>query len=120
MKQTKPPRTEREIQDAILALNRTIPGLHLFKVGSGAFRVGGRFVRMGQKGLPDMVGWISQQLMVGGIRTNQVFARFVAVEAKRPGQKATPEQWAFLNAVKDAGGIALVAHSAADVVQALA
>lgn len=36
---------------------------------------------------------------------------FAAVECKRPGQKATPDQEAFLAAVRKAGGFAVVAHS---------
>jgi hypothetical protein len=41
--------------------------------------------------------------------------RFIAIEVKRPGQKPTPQQEAFLEAVNEAGGLAFVATSIEDV-----
>ena len=41
--------------------------------------------------------------------------RFFAIEIKRPGRKATPEQARFLSEVCKANGIAFVAHSVEEV-----
>ena len=41
--------------------------------------------------------------------------RFIAIEIKRPGNKPTPEQEAFLKQVIEAGGIAMVADNIDDV-----
>jgi hypothetical protein len=45
--------------------------------------------------------------------------RFVALEVKRPGKKATPEQESFLAAVEAAGGLAAVVTGIEDVQQLL-
>jgi hypothetical protein len=50
---------------------------------------------------PDMVG--------------QRLAQFVAIEVKTPEGRLTPDQERFLAFVRDAGGIALVARSEADL-----
>ena len=46
-------------------------------------------------------------------------AQFLAIEVKRPKHYPTPEQAAFLKAMEDAGGIAIVARSVADVADRL-
>ena len=66
-----------------------------------------RFVRFGRKGMSDIIGLIPPA------------GRLVAVEIKAHGGKTTLEQEAFLHAVRKAGGIAVVARSCDDVVQAL-
>jgi hypothetical protein len=53
------------------------------------------------KGIPDIIGQ-----MAGG--------QFFAVEAKAPGEKASPEQDAFIGAVRMGGGKALVASCLPD------
>ena len=105
------PRRESEIQRAILALK--IPGLTLWKSGAGAFHVNGRFVRMGHKGVADLIGYWTRY------GDQALVARFIAIEVKRPGQKPTPEQTAFLFQVRTAGGIAIIATSTEDVINAL-
>jgi len=72
---------------------------------------GGRLrpVRMGGvKGMADILALLPP----GG--------RLVAIECKRTGNHPTKDQSLFLEAVAHAGGLSLVAHSAQDVVQALA
>lgn len=69
---------------------------------SGAFRDGKRFVRFGWTGCSDVLG----QLRDG---------RFLAVEVKVPGGKASDAQRLFLDRVRAAGGAAFIATSAADV-----
>jgi len=41
--------------------------------------------------------------------------RFIAIEVKRPGEHATPEQAAYLAEIRRHGGVGLVATSAQDV-----
>jgi len=44
---------------------------------------------------------------------------FIAVEAKMPGNKPTPEQEQFLAHIHDCGGLAVVAYSVDDVENAI-
>ncbi len=45
--------------------------------------------------------------------------RFLAIEVKRPGGKVSPEQERFLERVRAAGGIGLVAYGIDDVIDGL-
>ena len=108
-----PPRRERDVQTEILRLLHAhrIPA---WKVGSGAFRVGGRYVRMGQKGMADIIGLVPVDLPAVG-----AFGRFLAIEVKVKGRDITLEQLAFLDVVRRAGGIGLLAYSCDDVKKGL-
>jgi hypothetical protein len=66
-----------------------------------------RFVRFnGAKGCSDILG-----ILPGG--------RFMAVECKLPGNRPTADQQAFLDAVRTAGGLAVVVHDVAELALAL-
>jgi hypothetical protein len=68
-------------------------------------------------GSPDLVGWVPVTItpeMVG-----QTVAVFCGLEIKTGRQKARPEQQAFLDAVRAAGGIAAVVYGTADAVEAV-
>lgn len=119
-------RRERDIQRAILDFLKTAPGVYAFKSGTGSFRAmhngRERFVRIGKVGVADIIGW--QTICAGvededGIEWHRNVARFLAIEVKRPSKKPTPEQAAFLDAVRLAGGIGIVAHSVEEVAEAL-
>ena len=69
---------------------------------SGAVRVGGRFVRFGWVGCPDVLG----QLKDG---------RLLGVEVKAAKGRTSPEQVAFLERINQAGGVAFVARDLRDV-----
>ncbi len=60
----------------------------------------------GLRGVPDILG-----VLPGG--------RLLAVECKRPGGKPTPEQDAFLQAVRAAGGLALLVDDVRQLAEAL-
>jgi VRR-NUC domain len=45
--------------------------------------------------------------------------RLLAVETKRPGRKPTPEQEAFLDVIRQCGGVAVCVHSIDELEQAL-
>jgi hypothetical protein len=79
-------------------------------------RIGQRFIKYGvaNPGGSDLIGYrvveITQE-MVG-----QKIAQFLAVECKASaGGKLSEHQKSFLDAVKQDGGIAVVAHSINDV-----
>jgi hypothetical protein len=113
---------EREIQRAILEFLKTVPGVVAWKTGGGMFRLTHkgkeRMVRMGHRGVSDIVGFRSQLLgsWGQGFENN---ARFLAIEVKTAKTFPTAEQQAFLDQVKAAGGIAVCARSVHDVALAL-
>jgi hypothetical protein len=76
------------------------------RMNSGAARIGGRFVRFGFVGCPDVLG----QLRDG---------RIVACEVKAKTGRLRPEQSVFLDRVRGAGGVAFVARNCLDVIREL-
>ena len=68
----------------------------------------GRWVAYGvcNPGGADLIGWTKD-------------GRFLAIEVKRPGKKATTEQENFLHAVNKAGGIGAVVTSPEEVIKLL-
>lgn len=108
--------SEATIQNAILrylAMNPLIAWANRFNTGAavvesqdanGATRR--RYIRYAFPGCSDILG----QLIDG---------RFLAVEVKAKGNKATEEQAAFLAKVAKAGGVAILAYSIDDVQTAL-
>ncbi len=85
-----------------------------WRINSGAMRVRGasgreRFIRFnGAKGCADVLGLLPPS------------GRFLAIECKMPGRSTTADQAAFLDAVRTAGGLALVVHDVAELAAALA
>lgn len=81
-------------------------GVFAWRNNSGAFQGEHngrkRFVRFGFPGISDIIG-----IMPDG--------RFLAIEVKLPGNPPTDNQIAFLDAVKEQGGVAFVATSISDV-----
>ena len=76
------------------------------RMNSGAARIGGRFVRFGWTGCPDVLG----QLHDG---------RFLGVEVKAEKGKLRPEQTIFLERIRAAGGVAFMAKDCRDVMREL-
>lgn len=76
------------------------------RMNSGAARVGGRFIRFGFVGCPDVLG----QLRDG---------RVLGVEVKAPKGKLRPEQAVFLERIRLGGGMAFVARDCRDVIREL-
>lgn len=73
---------------------------------TGAAKVGGRFIRFGWPGCPDVLG----QLRDG---------RLLGVEVKAPKGRLRPEQAVFLARIRDAQGVAFVARDCRDVLREL-
>lgn len=102
---------ERDVLLACLQLLK-LAGVTAFRANTGAVSMPGRdgksrFVRFGPKGQADILGLLPPS------------GRFLAVECKRPGGKARPEQVAFLDAVTRAGGLALIISDIKDLERAL-
>lgn len=94
-------------------------GYRLFRNNVGALQnKNGQYVTYGLcAGSSDLVGWVAVDVtpeMVG-----RKLAVFVACEVKRPGQKPTVEQQNFITALRSAGGIAVVATSVEEAVDAI-
>ena len=117
---------ERDIQRAILAFLATVPGVEAFPYKPGMFRLTHkgkeRMVRTGRRGVSDIVGWHRYWATCQGglaMPSCEGVARFLAIEVKTAKTYPTAEQQAFLDQVKAAGGIAIVARSVYDVALAL-
>jgi hypothetical protein len=61
------------------------------------------------KGGSDLIGWTSHRVTSDDL--GQTLALFTAIETKSDTGRVRPEQVVFIDAVKDAGGIAGVARS---------
>jgi len=109
--------TQPRRQDETLLLREILrtfgahPGLRLFRNSVGMVRLpGGGAVTYGLcPGSSDLVGWRTLATDLG------TMAQFVALEAKAPGGRLTPEQERFLEAVRRAGGLAAEVRSVVDV-----
>lgn len=108
MKRRKRGHPEQNVIDATIAATRTC--LLWFRVHSGVIDLGFRKVVFGKKGRVD---YFAIRIPDG---------KFVAVEFKAPGKKsnATPQQLDCLEAVRRAGGIAVLADCPQDVIDAIA
>jgi hypothetical protein len=73
---------------------------------SGAVSVGGRFVRFGWPGCPDVLGQLTD-------------GRLLGVEVKAAKGRTSLEQVAFMQRINRAGGVAFVARDLRDVVREL-
>ena len=86
---------------------------------AGEYKGKRRFLRFaGVEGISDIIGLVSVNVMPLPFGTQagpMTIARFLAIEAKMPGNKPTEKQIAFLEMVRRAGGIGLVVYSLADL-----
>ncbi len=86
-------------------------GVYAWRNNSGAFVLGKgsgrRFFRAGAKGSADVIG-----VLPGS-------GRFLAVECKVGSNQPTADQVAFLDAVRAAGGVAVVIRDVAELVALL-
>jgi hypothetical protein len=76
------------------------------RMNSGATRVGGRFIRFGFTGCPDVLGMLRD-------------GRLLGVEVKAPKGKLRPEQAVFLERIRAGGGVSFVARDCRDVIREL-
>jgi hypothetical protein len=105
--------SEQRIQQEIrLAISKG--DTRLFRNNTGTLRdQNGRPVQFGLcKGSADLIGW--RTVTVTPEMVGQRIAVFTSIEVKTPTGRLRPEQQQWLDAVKDAGGIAGVARSVED------
>jgi hypothetical protein len=81
-------------------------GIYCWRNSVGAYQVQGRWIRYGLPGSSDVLGILPD-------------GRFLAVECKAASGRLSPEQTAFLERVRAAGGVAIIARSASDIDDAL-
>lgn len=103
----KRPRTRRRTTPEGALLRTILDGLAAhriprWRIGVGAFKVGERYVKMGDAGLPDIVA------LVPG-------AGVLFIEVKSPAGRLTAEQRAFQGACGGAGVAHILARSWKDV-----
>lgn len=72
------------------------------RMNSGAVRIGGRFVRFGWPGCPDVLGQPTD-------------GRLMGCEVKGPTGRLRPAQVVFLERIRAAGGVAFMARDCRDV-----
>jgi hypothetical protein len=98
--------TEHQIQSQIM---EWLPyyGVYCWRNNSGMVSVGEgkykRMIKMGQAGLPDIIG------------VHKPTGRLIAIEVKRPGKKPTDLQAVTIQKLKDYNALAFVATSIEDV-----
>ena len=111
---------ETTLQQQIRLALGTNPNARIFRnqVGSLPDPRTGRLVTFGlTRGSADLIGWrtITVTPAMVGIR----LAVFTSIEVKTPTGRVRPEQQAWLEAVQQAGGIAMIARSVPDAELAL-
>ena len=72
------------------------------RMNSGAVRIGGRFVRFGWPGCPDVLGQLTD-------------GRLMGCEVKGPTGRLRPAQVVFMERIRAAGGVAFMARDCRDV-----
>lgn len=83
----------------------TLHGWYVWKNGASAISIGGRFVRTGTVGLPDLMALKNRTLL--------------AVEVKAGRDTVKPEQAETMMQLKTHGAIVVVARSVDDVLEVL-
>ena len=95
------------LTDAVLKLFN-MNGFHLFRVNTGLFKVGNRYIRSVPVGTPDILGHCPR-------------GHFVSIEIKVGRDKLRPEQQAFIDRVgKTPDGRAVVIHNIDEAIAFLA
>lgn len=94
-------------------------GVILFRNNTGTLRNDrGEYVTYGLcKGSSDLIGWKTIEVMPWHI--GKKVAVFVGCEVKQPGKFPTVEQQRFIAAIRQAGGIGVVATSVEEAVDAV-
>ena len=106
------------LQRIRLAIGR-LPDVRFFRNNTGSLKdYTGRLVQFGlARGSADLIGWRTIEItpdMVG-----RRVAVFASIEVKTPTGAVKPEQENWRRVVEQAGGIAVIARSEAEAVEAL-
>lgn len=97
---------EKAVNEAISDLVNGHDHVHLWRNNRGIALQGERVVRygVGPNGASDWIGY--RELLVTADMIGKSVAQFVAIEAKRPGEKPDERQQKFIDQVNKHGGIA--------------
>ena len=119
-------RPHSELKREVMRACNRLPGVYIFPYSAGGFQIHTRFVKMGMQGVSDLIGWSVRRVHLSDVCTDRrcdlhvvAFPRFVALEIKVGRDKLSPLQKAFLDQVKEAGGIAYEIRSVEEAVKAL-
>ncbi|OHB71883.1 MAG: hypothetical protein A2W23_06445 [Planctomycetes bacterium RBG_16_43_13] len=113
------PESEAAIMRAI-QIEASKHGWRFFRNSCGqAITASGNIIRFGlaNPGGSDLIGWVPVTITPDMVGSKVCI--FTAIEVKRPKKKPTQSQADFIEAVKKAGGIALVACSVEEVLEGL-
>ena len=105
--------SEGDVNQDIRAMSRSRPDVQLWRNNRGEVVLGdGKRLRygVGPNGAADWIGYVT--ITVTPDMVGKQVAVFTAVEAKRPGKGARPDQQEFIERIRAAGGRAGVATSA--------
>ncbi len=64
----------------------------------------------GLRGVSDILGILPQTVRLAD-GSKETFGNFLAIEVKKPGEKPRAEQEAFLQDIREQGGVGLCVHS---------
>ena len=78
-------------------------GINAWRQNSGMIKSGSRFIRVGIKGCPDIIGWWPD-------------GKFLGIEVKSNNEPTTPAQKDFIDQINEAGGYAFIAKSLDDAI----
>jgi len=112
---------ETTLQQQIRLALGTLPDVRAFRnqVGSLPDPRTGRLVTFGlARGSADLIGW--RTITIGPEHMGRRIAVFTSIEVKMPTGRVRPDQTAWLQAVRGAGGIAGIARSVPDALQLVA
>lgn len=103
---------ESAVNDAIYDAVKARDGVKLYRNNRGVAQYGNQQVRygVGPRGGSDWIGYRRVFITTDMVGTH--IAQFVAIEAKRPGERADPYQQSFLDTVRADGGCSGCATSA--------
>lgn len=109
---------ENELQDQIRKAIAA-PNVRIFRNQTGVFKSfdGKRTVKVGTVGASDLIGFISRTITPEMVNTK--IAQYVALEVKTQTGVASKEQKAFIEMVKNHGGISCICRSVDDAKEAL-
>lgn len=102
---------ESHVQAAVWSTIGHLPGIRVFRnnVGTAATK-DGRFIKFGLcPGSSDLIGWTEYVIAPEDVGCR--VAVFTALEIKTATGRATDQQKAFINAVRNSGGIAGVVRN---------
>jgi hypothetical protein len=110
---------EASVNDDIHGAVKAAPNVKLYRNNRGVAVYGNKQVAygVGPRGGSDWIGY--RRVLITSDMIGSFIAQFVAIEAKRPGEKADDNQQRFIDQVNAAGGCAGMATSGEQALELL-